>query len=65
MGFASRYVPAGVRIYPDTDRIEEYGGSISLDKWGAVLVSGQDTYGHNKIARQTLRGTLFSNHEPR
>jgi non-heme Fe2+,alpha-ketoglutarate-dependent halogenase len=59
MGFATRYVPTKVRIYPGTDHIDEYGGSISLDRWGAVLASGQDRYGHNKIAGQTLRGTPF------
>ncbi|MEU1126572.1 chlorinating enzyme [Streptomyces sp. NPDC005899] len=59
MGFASRYVPTSVRVYPDTDQIEEYGGNISLDKWSAVLVSGEDTYGHNKIGTRTLRGTEY------
>jgi non-heme Fe2+,alpha-ketoglutarate-dependent halogenase len=57
MGFASRYVPTKVRVYPDTDHIEEYGGSISLDRWGAVLVRGKDEYGHNRVSTQTLRGT--------
>ncbi|MGK3202789.1 chlorinating enzyme [Amycolatopsis sp. MEPSY49] len=60
MGFATRYVPTKVRIYPDTDRIDEYGGSIPLDRWGAVLVGGRDEYGHNKIATETLRGTPFA-----
>lgn len=60
MGFATRYVPTKVRVYPDTDRIDEYGGSISLDRWGAVLASGRDEYGHNKIATETLRGTPFA-----
>jgi non-heme Fe2+,alpha-ketoglutarate-dependent halogenase len=59
MGFASRYVPTKVRIYPDTDRIEEYGGAISLERWGAVLARGRDEFGHNKIAGKTLRGTPF------
>ncbi|MEU9205627.1 chlorinating enzyme [Streptomyces sp. NPDC048332] len=59
MGFASRYVPTSVRVYPDTDRIEEYGGDISLEKWSAVLVSGKDTFGHNKIGTTTLRGTEY------
>jgi len=49
MGFASRYVPTKVRIYPDTEHIEEYGGAISLEKWSAVLVAGEDTFNHNKI----------------
>lgn len=60
MGFASRYVPTKVRIYPDTDRIDEYGGSIPLDRWGAVLARGSDQYGHNKIVTETLRGTPFT-----
>ncbi len=57
MGFATRYVPTKVRIYPETESIHEYGGSISLDRWGAVLARGQDEYGHNKIVTSTLRGT--------
>jgi non-haem Fe2+, alpha-ketoglutarate-dependent halogenase len=59
MGFASRYVPTKVRVYPDTDHIEEYGGSISLDNWGAVLARGVDEFGHNKIINETLRGTPY------
>ncbi|MEV7856184.1 chlorinating enzyme [Streptomyces sp. NPDC088183] len=57
MGFATRYVPTKVRVYPDTDRIEEYGGSISLEKWAAVLARGEDSFGYNKITDRTLRGT--------
>ncbi|MFD7495492.1 chlorinating enzyme [Streptomyces sp. NPDC059832] len=57
MGFATRYVPTKVRVYPDTDHIEEYGGSISLEKWAAVLARGEDSFGHNKITDRTLRGT--------
>jgi non-haem Fe2+, alpha-ketoglutarate-dependent halogenase len=60
MGFATRYVPTKVRVYPDTDHIEEYGGSISLENWSAVLARGVDTFGHNKIADRTLRGTPIS-----
>ena len=44
-------------VYPDTDEIEEYGGDISLDRWGAMLVSGRDEHGHNKVVDRTLRGT--------
>lgn len=60
MGFAARYVPTSVRIYPDTDAIEEYGGRVSLEKYGAVLVAGCDEFGHNRIASQTTRGRLFA-----
>ena len=59
MGFAARYVPTNVKIYPDTDAIEEYGGRVSLEKYGAVLVSGQDEFGHNRIATQTTKGKRF------
>lgn len=59
MGYAARYVPASVRIYPDTDVVDEYGGRIPLDNYGAVLVSGEDNYGHNRILDRTLRDTPF------
>jgi non-haem Fe2+, alpha-ketoglutarate-dependent halogenase len=59
MGFASRYVPTSVKIYPDTDAIEEYGGRVSLANYGAVLVSGRDEFGHNRIAGQTTKGKVF------
>jgi non-haem Fe2+, alpha-ketoglutarate-dependent halogenase len=60
IGFAARYVPTLVRIYPDSDSLEEYGGKISLDRYGAVLVSGDDGFGHNRIAQQTTLGHPFS-----
>jgi non-heme Fe2+,alpha-ketoglutarate-dependent halogenase len=62
LGFASRYVPTCVKIYPDTTVIEEYGASLSLDKYGAVLVAGEDRYGHNRLLSTTTRGTPFNSH---
>jgi non-heme Fe2+,alpha-ketoglutarate-dependent halogenase len=59
LGFASRYVPTCVKLYPDTDVVEEYGGSVSLEKYGAVLVAGKDEYGHNPIATTTTTGHPF------
>ncbi|GAB2890570.1 chlorinating enzyme [Paraburkholderia jirisanensis] len=59
LGFASRYVPTCVKVYPDTDAIEEYGGRIKLDRYGAVLVAGTDEYRHNRIATETTRGFKF------
>jgi len=59
LAFASRYVPTSVRIYPDTDVVEEYGGAVSLEKYGAVLVSGKNEYPHNRIATHTTRGRAF------
>jgi non-haem Fe2+, alpha-ketoglutarate-dependent halogenase len=60
MGFAARYVPTSVKIYPDTDAIEEYGGRVSLDKYGAVLVSGRNGFSHNRIVTHTTRGKAFA-----
>jgi len=59
MGFVSRYVPTEVKIYPDTDVVEEYGGKISLDRYGAVLVAGKNAYDYNRIATQTTTGKAF------
>jgi non-heme Fe2+,alpha-ketoglutarate-dependent halogenase len=49
MAFAARYLPTSVRIYPDMPVLEEYGGRVSLGKWRAVLVSGKDDFGHNRL----------------
>jgi non-heme Fe2+,alpha-ketoglutarate-dependent halogenase len=59
LGFAARFVPTRVKIYPDTEWVEEYGGSIPLANYGAVLVTGKDTFGHNKIHLTNLRGEPF------
>jgi len=60
MGFAARYVPTQVRVYPDTDVVSEYGGGIPLDNYGAVLVAGEDKYGHNRIATKSRTGYVFT-----
>jgi non-heme Fe2+,alpha-ketoglutarate-dependent halogenase len=59
MGFAARYVPTCVQVYPGTTEIEEYGGKVSLERYGAVLVSGTDAYGCNLIADRTTRNQSF------
>jgi non-haem Fe2+, alpha-ketoglutarate-dependent halogenase len=59
IGFAARYVPTCVRIYPDTEAIEEYGGRVSLEKYGAVLAAGVDEFKHNRMATETTRGYTF------
>lgn len=59
LGFASRFVPASTRIYPGTDVVEEYGGKVSLERYGAVLVSGENHYTHNRIATHTATGRPF------
>lgn len=59
IGFTSRYVPTCVRVYPDTEEVHEYGGRISLERFGSVLVSGKDEHHHNPIATHTTRGHRF------
>jgi non-heme Fe2+,alpha-ketoglutarate-dependent halogenase len=60
IGFTSRYVPTRVRIYPDTEWVEEFGAKISLAKFGAVLVSGKDDYHYNRVAAKNLRAEAFT-----
>ena len=59
LGFAARYVPTSVHVYPDTEEIVEYGGRVSLDRFGSVLVSGTNAYDYNRIATQTTTGHPF------
>jgi len=59
LGFAARYVPTSVRVYPDTEEIVEYGGRVSLERFGSVLVSGRNENRHNVIATHTTTGHPF------
>ncbi|NIE88841.1 MULTISPECIES: syringomycin E biosynthesis L-threonyl-[L-threonyl-carrier protein] 4-chlorinase SyrB2 [Burkholderia] len=59
MGFASRYVPSSVHVYPDTDYVEEYGGKISLERYGSVQVVGDHTPAYNRMVTHTTRGKKF------
>jgi non-heme Fe2+,alpha-ketoglutarate-dependent halogenase len=60
LGFAGRYVPTSVRVYPDTSDVDEYGGKVSLKDYGAVLVAGTDTYDHNRKVTETTKGHKFA-----
>jgi non-heme Fe2+,alpha-ketoglutarate-dependent halogenase len=59
IGFASRYVPGRVRVYPGCDEIEEYGGHISLERFGSVQVAGTTEFDFNRIATTNLKGRPF------
>jgi non-heme Fe2+,alpha-ketoglutarate-dependent halogenase len=59
MGFSARYVPTSVRVYPNADRIIEFGGTVSLARHGVVIVAGKDEYKHNRVAMQMLTGEPF------
>lgn len=59
LGFTTRYVPTSVRVYPYQDTLAEYGVEVSLEKFGCVLVSGSDEFGHNRFVDRTVSGTPF------
>jgi non-heme Fe2+,alpha-ketoglutarate-dependent halogenase len=62
LGFASRYLPTQVRVYPFSDELHEFGARASLKKFGNVLVSGEDRYGHNRFVDSTVNGFRFPVH---
>jgi non-haem Fe2+, alpha-ketoglutarate-dependent halogenase len=62
LGFVARYVPSSVRVYPDTDIIDEYGGRVSLERYGSVVVRGRNEHSGNRIATHTTRGDRFVTH---
>ncbi|MCK8688192.1 chlorinating enzyme, partial [Pseudomonas umsongensis] len=59
MGYATRYVPSSVHVYHDTNMVEEYGGSVSLEKYGIVVVRGMNNCPNNRIVTHTTRGKKF------
>ncbi|MNY16240.1 hypothetical protein D3C86_1494960 [compost metagenome] len=59
MGYAARYVPSSVHVYPETNVVEEYGGSVSLEKYGSVVVCGMNNCPDNRIVTHTTRGKKF------
>ncbi|WP_394437427.1 chlorinating enzyme [Streptomyces sp. SGAir0957] len=59
LGFAGRYLPTSVQVYPHSTTLQEFGGSASLENFGNVLVSGRDTYGHNRFVQTSRRGYPF------
>jgi non-heme Fe2+,alpha-ketoglutarate-dependent halogenase len=60
MAVTARYVPAAVKIYPDTNSVEEYGSIMALDKYGVVQVAGEDHFSHNQVITKNLRGIEFA-----
>lgn len=59
LGFAARYVPTSVRVYPFSETLQEFGGEASLEKHGCVLVAGRDEHHHNRFIEHTVGGTPF------
>jgi hypothetical protein len=48
LGLAARFAPTSVRIYPDG---EIDGQGMSLEKFGCVLVRGEEAFGHNRMRK--------------
>lgn len=63
LGYVARYVPGRVKVYPDTDTVEEFGGKISLAKYGTVVVSGKNQQSGNRVSAVNLRGERFARRE--
>lgn len=59
LGFAARYLPTSVQVYPYSEALEEFGGRASLERFGNVLVSGHDAWGHNRYVDRTVNGYCF------
>jgi non-heme Fe2+,alpha-ketoglutarate-dependent halogenase len=59
LAYVCRYVPTSVQVYPNMDRIAEFGGEASLERYGSVLVSGKDEFGHNRLIDRTFNGMPF------
>ncbi|GAA80875.1 MULTISPECIES: chlorinating enzyme [unclassified Pseudoalteromonas] len=60
LAVTARYVPSSVKIYPDSDSIDEYGSKVSLDKYGVVLVAGENKEQSNRVVSQNLKGNPFT-----
>jgi len=60
LGYTVRYLPTSAKVFPYSTSLEEYGGKGSLENYGAVLVSGKDTYKHNKYRTETTLGHPFT-----
>ncbi|MEE1927330.1 chlorinating enzyme [Streptomyces sp. TRM 70351] len=62
---ASRYVPTHVRVYPDQDSFSAHGATFDLAEYGSVLVSGENTYGHNRLRTDNNHGEKFAHRSVR
>lgn len=59
LGYVSRYVPGFVKVYPDTDTVNEFGSEISLEKYGTMVVSGENKIPENRVRTTNLRDEPF------
>jgi non-heme Fe2+,alpha-ketoglutarate-dependent halogenase len=59
LGMSARYVPTHVQVYPGQSVLVEHGQSLNLARWGAVLASGTDRHGLNRVVSTNARGEPF------
>lgn len=59
MAYVSRYVSGNVKVYPNTDFVEEFGAAFSLEKYGVVPVRGKNLIHSNTVKNTNNRGTDF------
>ncbi len=59
LGYAARYLPTCVKVYPHSNSLDEFGGTASLNKHGCVLVCGNNYFSHNQFLSHTLSGMKF------
>lgn len=59
LGYSVRYLPTAARVYPGLTELKEFGSTVSLDRYGAILTSGEDTHHHNTFVQQTVNGYEF------
>lgn len=59
LGYAARYLPTSVKVYPHSSSLDEFGGKASLDKYGVVVVAGEERHGHNREVTHTVHGVPF------
>jgi non-haem Fe2+, alpha-ketoglutarate-dependent halogenase len=59
LGYAGRYLPTSVHVYPFSDSLEEFGGSASLERFGNVLVAGHNEFDYNRFIGSTVNGFPF------
>lgn len=59
LGYAARYVLPSVQVYDGVEQLGQYGEKISLDYFGCVLVSGEDSHGLNRLHKKSLNGYDF------
>lgn len=56
---ATRYAQTDVKIYPGLEQFTEHGGVFDLQRWGCVLVAGEDRFHLNRMRAEDNWGQPF------